>query len=368
MDRAEPLKRIICTVTNDLNYDQRMHRICNSLVQGGYEVLLVGRLKKNSTDLKTRSFKQKRINCLFEKGKLFYLEYNFRLFWFLLFSKFEVICSIDLDTVLPGYLVKLFRRKKLVFDAHEYFTELEEVVHRPFTKSVWRFVERLTLRKIDAGYTISFGYQKLYANIGVELDIIRNITVLRDFPEQERKYILYQGAVNHGRGLEELFEAMKKVDSHLVVCGEGDIYDALKSKIALDHLQDKITMKGYLKPEELAQITPGALIGITLFAADGMSNKHSLCNRFFDYMHNGVPQLAMNYPEYAKFNEQFEVSYLLETLEPDEISAGLNLLLSNKSLWERLQVNALEARKKYNWQSEEQKLLSIYRNLGGKVS
>ncbi len=36
-------RRIFCTVTNDLNYDQRMIRICTSLVRAGYEVVLVGR-------------------------------------------------------------------------------------------------------------------------------------------------------------------------------------------------------------------------------------------------------------------------------------------------------------------------------------
>ena len=110
--------RIVCTVTNDLNYDQRMIRICTSLTGAGYEVLLVGRRKRNSLPLKEKSFKQKRLFCFFEKGKLFYAEYNIRLFFFLLFVKLDVICAIDLDTILPCLMISKLRSKKRVYDAH----------------------------------------------------------------------------------------------------------------------------------------------------------------------------------------------------------------------------------------------------------
>lgn len=358
------MKRIICSVTNDLNYDQRMQRICNSLVKGGYEVTLVGRQKRNSPNLTSQAFNQKRLKCFFQKGKLFYLEYNLRLFIYLLFAKYDIVCSIDVDSILGGYMMKLLRGKKFVFDAHEYFTELEEVVNRPFTKNIWKFVEKLCIRNIDAGYTISQGYSDLYKkNLEIHLDIIRNITVLKSLEKKNREYILYQGAVNYGRGLEQLMEAMKKVNCNLVICGEGDIYEQLRSTVNEEGLSARVEFRGYLNPEELRAVTNGALIGITLFAADGLSNKYSLCNRFFDYMHCGVPQLAMNYPEYVKFNNDFEVSYLIEHLNPDEIAKGINLMLSDKSLWDRLHLNALEARQQHNWEKEEQKLLEIYHNL-----
>ena len=75
------MKRIYFTVTNDLTYDQRMHRICTSLAENGYDVTLVGFIKKDSVPLKKEKFRQKRLSCLFKKGKLFYAEYNTRLFF-----------------------------------------------------------------------------------------------------------------------------------------------------------------------------------------------------------------------------------------------------------------------------------------------
>ena len=52
------MKKIIFTVTNDLNYDQRMQRICNSLAHAGYTILLIGRELDNSVALTEKIFKQ----------------------------------------------------------------------------------------------------------------------------------------------------------------------------------------------------------------------------------------------------------------------------------------------------------------------
>src|SRR5437667_9925928 len=86
------VKRIYFTVTNDLTYDQRMKRICTSLAENGYDVVLVGRKLKQSLPLKKEKYKQNRIRCWFNKGKLFYFEYNLRLSNFLILKKMDAIC------------------------------------------------------------------------------------------------------------------------------------------------------------------------------------------------------------------------------------------------------------------------------------
>ena len=127
-------KTILFTVTNDLTYDQRMIRICSTLANHGYKVKLIGRKLPKSKPLAQQPFQQQRLFCFFKRGKIFYLEYNIRIFCLLLFSKFDAICGIDLDTLGSCYLVAILRRKKLVYDAHEYFTEVPEVVNRPLVK------------------------------------------------------------------------------------------------------------------------------------------------------------------------------------------------------------------------------------------
>ena len=125
------MKQIVFTVTNDLNYDQRMIRICTSLARNGYSIILVGRKNRNSLPLQQQPFQQKRLHVFFQRKFFFYCEYNFRLFFYLLFAKADAFCCIDLDTMLPVYFAGRLRKKKLVYDAHEYFSQQKEIVTRP---------------------------------------------------------------------------------------------------------------------------------------------------------------------------------------------------------------------------------------------
>ncbi len=105
------LKRIIVSVSNDLATDQRIEKICATLQELNYDILLVGRKLKNSLPL-YRNYKTKRIHLFFNKGFLFYAEYNIRLFFLLLFSKKEILLANDLDTLLPNFLVSIIQKKK----------------------------------------------------------------------------------------------------------------------------------------------------------------------------------------------------------------------------------------------------------------
>src|ERR1043165_8632147 len=148
---------IYFTVTNDLSYDQRMHRICISLANAGYRITLVGRKLKTSISLQQRPFAQKRLRCFFNKGFLFYAEYNLRLFFFLLTQKMDGICAIDLDTILPCLFISKLKAVPRIYDAHEYFTELKEVRTRPAVKKFWTGIERFAVPKFQCGYTVSEG-------------------------------------------------------------------------------------------------------------------------------------------------------------------------------------------------------------------
>lgn len=361
-------KRIVFTVTNELLQDQRMNRICTSLANNGYNVTLVGRRLRTSWALTSKPFRQKRIYCFFTKGKLFYFEYNFRLFFYLLFQRFDILCGIDLDTILPTFLLSKIKRKPFVYDAHEYFTEMEEVVARPWIKKAWETVEKMIVPRVKYGYTVSENYASMFAQkYGVDFEIIRNATLLNSHePVTGKKlepYILYQGSVNVGRGLENLIEAMKDINCRLYICGKGDILEDLKkysSRLNLDH---KVIFYGFVEPEQLKKFTRNATLGITFFSKLGLSNYHSLANRFFDYLHSGVPQIAMSYPEYKRFNERFEVASLIGTLDTPAIVNAVNNLLNNPEYYYRLSNNCLEARKHFNWQIEEEKLLRFYEKI-----
>ncbi len=359
-------KHIVLTVTSDPNYDQRMIRICTSLHNAGYAVTIVGRERPNSKPLTERPYKQIRLKQRIDSGKLFYLTYNLKLLFFLLFKKMDAICAIDLDTILPVYALSKLRGIPRVYDAHELFCEIEEVVSRPKIQKMWYWIERHTVPHFKYGYTVNKSYVDEYRRMyGVDYAIVRNATVLKPLtiPAKDDKYILYQGAVNKGRCFEQLIPAMKNVDAKLVICGEGNFYEQAQELAELNNVQDKVLFKGYIPPEELRNFTLHAYIGITLFVATSRSNELSLANRFFDYMHNAVPQLAMKYPEYENINHEYEIATLVDDITPAGIAAALNKMLSDSVYYERLQKNCLLAREVYCWQEEEKRLIEVYKRL-----
>jgi glycosyltransferase involved in cell wall biosynthesis len=375
------LPRIIFTVTNDLNFDQRMIRICTSLSANGYEVMLVGRMMPSSSTLSSQPFQQKRLNCFFSKGFLFYAEYNLRLFFWLLFQTADALCAIDLDTILPVYLISKIKKSKRIYDAHELFCEMKEVVSRPSRYKIWKWIERKTVPHFKYGYTvcqpIAEEFEKMY---GVKYEVVRNVAVkqMRDdswemtgrstpstINQQPSTFFLYQGAVNEGRSFETLIPAMKDVKAPLHIYGDGNYYEQTKQLIAQNHLEDKVLLKGKLKPQELKLITETAYAGLTLFENNGKSNYLSLANRFFDYIMAGVPQVAMDYPAYRQINNEFEVALLIPDTSPQTIARALNLLLSDVVLYERLKQNCILAREVLNWQQEEKKLITFYNNIFG---
>ncbi len=359
-------QRIVCTVTNDLNFDQRMIRICTSLSEAGYDVTIIGFKRKNSPPVVARPYKQIRLPIIAEQGKLLYIDFWLKIFFKLLTIKADIFCAIDLDTIMPVYYASKIRNKKRVYDAHELFTELQEVVTRPRVYKMWRWIEQHTVPNFPSGYTVgAYIAEEFKRRYGVRYQLVRNMTVLKPLtiPERKTRYILYQGAVNIGRCFEYLIPAMEQVNAQLIICGEGNFYKEAKTITKDCGLEHKIIFKGYVPPEELREYTLNAYIGITLFEAIAHSNKMSLANRFFDYMHNGVPQLCVNYPEYAKINSQYPIAHLIDEPTTEKIAEGLNFLLSNDTYYATLQQNCLTARKQYCWQEEEKTLLKVYEDI-----
>jgi len=360
------LKKIFFTVTNDLSYDQRMNRICTSLQNNGYEVTLVGRKLPESVFINKKSLRQVRLNCWFAKGKIFYLEFNLRLFFYLLFKKMDAICAIDLDTIIPVLLISKIKKIPRIYDAHELFCEMKEVITRPNIYKAWKFIEKKTVPKFKNGYTvcqpIAHEFEKMY---GVKYDVIRNISLLKDLPviNKKEKYILYQGAVNEGRSFETLIPAMKDLDVPLIICGDGNFMQQAKDLVQKYNLADKIIFKCMLLPDELIHYTNNATTGVTFFENTGKSNYYSLANRFFDYIHAAVPQVCVNYPAYVEINKQYKIALLINDLEPKTISNALNNLLSNDVLYDELRSNCIKARDVYNWQEEEKKLIMFYKQI-----
>lgn len=361
---------LLFAVTTDLNYDQRMQRICSSLANHGYSVLLIGREWPHSQPLTPQSYQQYRLQCIFKKGKLFYLEYNLKLFFFLLRQQAAVWCAIDLDTALPIWLRAKLGGQPFVYDAHELFTEVPEVISRPVVQRLWQLVEGFIVPRATVAYTVGPALAEWFERrYGRPFAVVRNVSRLgsTDLPPtaSPHSYILYQGVLNAGRGLEALLDAMPQVAARLLICGEGDLSAELRARAEQLGLlaSGQVEFRGFVLPAALRVITEQAAVGIMLLENRGLSYYYSLANKFFDYLHAGIPQLVVDFPEYRHLNDRYDVAEVVE-LTPDALAAALNRLLrDNPARYQQLAQNCRRARHELNWQREEQTLLALYASL-----
>jgi glycosyltransferase involved in cell wall biosynthesis len=372
------MRKIIFTVTNDLTYDQRMQRICTTLAEADYDVLLVGRKLTNSKKLKPFSFQTKRLYCFFTKGAKFYVEYNIRLFFFLLFNRFDAICSIDLDTILSGFYAAKWKRKIQIYDAHEYFTEVPELVERPKVKAIWERITNKTIPNIQYAYTVGEGLQRIFTErYGVPFGVFRNLpfAINKDIKPIEiqrvidiynvqktnKKVILYQGALNDGRGIEETIKAMQFIENaELWLAGEGDLSEHLRQLTKNLKLESKVRFLGFVLPNDLKAITQLSDIGLNLLKNKGLSYYFSLANKCFDYIQAEKPALHRNFPEYQAINEAFEIGILLNDLQTETIVDSLKKLLDNPLKYNELKENCRKAKIVYTWEKEGAKLIAFY--------
>ncbi len=361
---------ILFTVTNDLVHDQRMIRICTTLQNAGYTVILIGRELRNSPNIVPQPYRQVRLKLWFESGKLFYLEYNLRLLLYLLFHRFAGICSIDLDTAVPGILACKLRRKIHFFDAHELFPQVPEVIRRPRIQKVWQRVERWVFAHTDVAYTVGQALSNYFKETyHREVTVVRNMPLPRTenfpfWPEQlpqhlqNEPFLLYQGALNEGRGLEVLISAMSNIDIPLVLVGDGDIAQKLKqltAQLQLNH----VFFAGHVLPKHLPAIAKYAWLGINVSENMGLSYYLSLNNKFFDYVQDQLPSIINPFPEYLSLLQEFEVGIPCEA-NIDQMVAAIQRLHSDSELYNQLKQNCLHAASRWNWNEEKIHLLNMY--------
>jgi glycosyltransferase involved in cell wall biosynthesis len=365
---------ILIAVTNDLSTDQRVHKVAFFLEQSGWNVTVVGRLLPHSLPL-NRSYKTKRFRLFFNKGALFYANYNLRLFFWLVFhGKTTAILSNDLDTLLACFLASKIKRSEIYYDSHELYTEVPELTNRPRVRKVWLAIEKWIFPKLKNVYTVNHSIAAIYREkYGVPIRVVRNVSPLWQqksiatraalgLPEDKDIIILQGAGINIDRGAEEAVAAMHFISNAvLVFVGSGDVLPLLMEKVVEEKLEEKVIFIGKKPYDEMMQYTHHASLGLTLDKDTNANYRYSLPNKLFDYMHAGTPIVASNLVEIRNLIEQHDIGRIIASHDPKDIAACIQQLLDDKQLLSSLKKNCLIAAKKEHWGEEEKVLMEIYK-------
>jgi glycosyltransferase involved in cell wall biosynthesis len=363
------LKRAIVSVINDLVTDQQVHRHCLTLQGLGFDVLLIGRSLRDSPEVGQRPYRTHRMWLPFQTGPLFYASYNIALLWQLLFRRADLLLSNDLDTLPANFIASKMKGCSLVYDSHEYFTEVPELVARPRTKAIWERIEQMLVPRVRHAFTVSPAIAEAYrAKYGVQFQVVRNLPVLEEIETvtpASPPVILYQGAVNMGRGIDLAIRAMQHLDGAvLTIAGSGDVLGEMKSLAQELSLTDRVQFLGRLPFAELRTVTRSASIGISLEEDLGLNYRFALPNKLFDYLHAGIPVLTSDLPAMREVVETHGIGQVLHGRDPKALAKQLQAMLDERkqAAW---RTNCLSAAKQLNWQLEQQTLARTFTAIGG---
>lgn len=370
------IRRACVSVTNDLATDQRVLKVCDFLVRLGFKVTMIGVKRPNSISFRKNNFRTFRFRMLFQKGFMFYAEYNFKLFFYLLFKRSSLFVSNDLDTLVANYLVSRLRMKPLVYDSHEYFLGSTEIMDRPFVLKFWRAIERFIFPRLRHIFTVNHSIADLYEkDYGKRPQVVRNLPRRYEVPKgitrktlglpEDQKIVLMQGSgINVDRGAEELIHSMKiqygLQNVQLYFIGGGGVWQQLIELTKELHLERKVHFLPKMPYHKMMQYTALSDIGVSLDKPVSLNYKYSLPNKLFDYLAAGTPVLASPMVEVKKIVEGYDVGLCIENHDPGHIAGKIKTMLEDREAYARWQSNALKVSKDLCWENEEKVLAVTY--------
>jgi glycosyltransferase involved in cell wall biosynthesis len=381
-----PRKLIIVTVISDLVTDYRVHKICQTLHNEGYRVLLIGSCQKQSIGLKEREYQTHRIRLVFQKSVLFYAEFNIRLFFWLLTHKADIYLGNDLDVMPATQLSAFVWRKPLVYDSHEYFLGMAGMDRKPLRRHIWKAVEKILFHRVKYAYTVCDSVRNLYRrDYDKKLTVVRNLPFrdnnhLELTPEERdwialtdkkipvnKRIIILQGAgLNAHRGVEELIFSMLFLDGarfHLLIVGGGDIFPRLEKIVFQNNLQEKITLIPKVPFNVLDHFTRQAHLGLSIDKPSVINHRYSLPNKLFEYLHAGVPVLASRLVEQERIINHYNVGTYIEDHHPEHIAQKIREIFDNPGQWEQWKENTKLVREELNWENECKIIIDIFKQV-----
>jgi glycosyltransferase involved in cell wall biosynthesis len=249
--------------------------------------------------------------------------------------KIKAISIHNLELLPLGVIIKLFFRIKLVYLPHE--LETEKSGSLPLLNLFYRFIEKFFIIFADYTVTVSKPIEDWYRNNYS----LKNIATIRNVPnlnqlntdydvedlrkkfkisEDEPLYI-YQGLLSSGRGISLLTKTFEAAKKNIVFMGHGDL--------SLDIKNIKKKYINYLEPVKMEKIcaqTSKADIGVHINEDESLSYKFSLPNKFFEYIHSGIPIIVSPNMEYlAKIIDENNLGWVVSPENLEELIKKINI-------------------------------------------
>jgi len=126
---------------------------------------------------------------------------------------------------------------------------------------------------------------------------------------------------------------------------------------------DKVTIFGRRPLPEVYKILEKSHFGFSLMQPIG-NYIESLSTKIFDYMVYNIPFVVSNFDIYKKYVLAANTGLMVDQNNPKKIAESIVNLFENRSKLVQMGKNGRQAvLNKWNWKSQEEKLLKLYKNI-----
>lgn len=367
----------ICMVTaNNLDYDTRILNEAKTLAQV-FDLTIITSGCSVPNILKNPLFQVKKGKTISFGPRDFKRVINlWPLFLAVWRESPDIFHAHDLPGLLCAWLPAVIKGKILIYDSHELWSDITLFGLWKIFRWPFRLLERVLSPKIKAIITVNESIAQIlkkryhkptlaiynYADVGQKAILTKNALLIKS---TERKIILYIGALQPGRGLNQIIKSAEYLDDsfQFLLIGYGPERDNLEREITKRKLNKKIKLLPPLPSDQVVNIIRKAQVGLCLIENVSLSYYLSSPNKLFQYIAAEVPILASNFPEYRRIVSVEKIGEVVDPASSRQIAQKIIMMVEPKNHLIYTQNLKNLAQKKYNWQLESQKLIKFYLDL-----
>ncbi|MGH2785056.1 MAG: glycosyltransferase family 4 protein [Actinomycetota bacterium] len=287
----------------------------------------------------------------------------------------DVYHAHDLTTLTPALRAARSNGARVVYDAHELYTELSGL--GAGERKRWARVERGLIGRADAVIVPSPSRgEALVDRYGIAPPaVVMNCPPRGPLPDPAagplarvrrdgELLLVYAGGFIAGRGLENLVAATRMLrKTRLVMLGWGPLEAELRAVVARSDMTERVTFLGAVDPDDVIAVAAGGDVGLAPYLPVGLNNVLAAPNKLYEYLHAGLAVAASDLPDIRRIVEDNDVGELFEAADPSSIAAAVRRATAFPDRLRRLRENAAAAAGLFTWEAQAQVLLEVYERL-----
>ncbi len=378
------MKKILYIWKDKYPWDIRVEKFCKSLLNAGYEVLLLARWKGEEKEEEMVDGIQVR-RAGYKKNILCMQPVSLNPLWKADIKKNIAAFAPDLiivrEILLAQISGKIARRKGIpvIMDMAENYPAAMKLWDKYSKNPILRFlvhtlnipemVEKKSVPLMSGILTVCPEQVKRLGSVynypESKTAVVHNTPVIdknHDFKAFNNNYIFgHHGYMSSDKNLisfiKGFFLACENNNNiRLFLAGKGENFEAIKELVGKSKYHNRIILFGEYQYSQMEQIMNMYSIGILPYEPNDFNN-YTIHNKLFDYFAFGKPVIAANMNPVMKILDRMKAGKFYDMSDAEKIKdAILDFINEDLSTFSE---NSFEASKIYNWGNDSKKLIDF---------